>query len=461
MNRTKTFLHALRATPLVVAALLAGCGGGDSGATNGTGTGPTANGTSGTFARIQTTIFDAQCTTCHRSGDANARQSGLVLTSDSSYAQLVGLSALQQIAKADGLRRVMAFKSDSSLLYHKLAWVPGHHSRDYGNLMPMGTTKGLTAGQLEYVRRWIEAGAPRTGDVVDTSVLADTRVQAAVFTPLAPPVGGLQLGVDSFSVTPVSERELFVYRKLNNATELYVNRIESRMRPGSHHLLLYTFDESKTSFPCNLRPAPDVTRDIRNADGSFNFINMLPMACHVFFAGAMTPDFDYKFPPGVALRLAPNTSLDFNVHYVNRSPAPLPAQAFANLYFANKSDVTTVAQTLNFANEDITLPAKQRTTLRKVFTVSKRTTILSLTSHMHSMGEQFQVIVRRASGAEQVVYTNTDWEHPAMTTYATPLVLEAGDALVSNVTYNNVSSNVIRFGLSSSDEMDIIFGYWY
>lgn len=446
---------------VLVATLVVACGGGDSSSNTGYGPDPISSGSTGTFARIQTDIFNAQCISCHKTGDPNARQSGLVLTADSSYAQLVGLTALQQIAKADGLRRVMAFKSDSSLLFHKLAWVPGHHSRDYGNLMPMGTTKGLTAGQLEFVRRWIEAGAPRTGDVVDTAVLADTRVQAATFTPLPPPAGGLQLGVDSFAVTPVSERELFVYRKLNNATELFVNRIESRMRPGSHHLLLYTFDESKTSFPCNVRPAADVTRDIRNADGSYNLINMLPMACHVFFAGAMTPDFDYRFPAGVALRLAPNTSLDFNVHYVNRSPAPLPAQAFANLYFISKSEVQTVAQTLNFANEDITLPAKQRTTLRKTFIVNKRTTILALTSHMHSMGEQFQVLVRRANGAEQVVYTNTDWEHPALTTYSTPIVLDPGDALVSSVTWNNVSSSVIRFGLSSSDEMDIIFGYWY
>ena len=77
------------------------------------------------------------------------------------------------------------------------------------------------------------------------------------------------------------------------------------------------------------------------------------------------------------------------------------------------------------------------------------------------MGEKFEVRVRRANGVETVVYTNTDWEHPVFTNYDTPLVLEAGDALVSSVTYNNVSSNTIRFGLSSTDEMDIIFGYWY
>lgn len=448
------------ACTIATGALLVACGG-DSAAPGG-GTEPPAGATSGTFARIQSDIFNAQCIACHRTGDPNARQSGLVLTADSAYQQLFGISAIHQIAKADGMRRVQAFKSDSSLLFHKVAWVPGHHSRDYGQLMPMGTTKGLTAGQLEYVRRWIEAGAPRTGHVVDTLVLADTRGQAATFTPLAAPgPGGLQLTVDSFAVTPSTERELFVHRRLNNATELYVNRIQSRMRPGSHHLLLYTFDESKTAFPCNGRPVQDIVRDIRTSDGGYNFANMLPMACHIFFAGAMTQDFEYRFPAGVALRLPPNTSLDFNVHYVNRSPIPLPGQAFANLYTVDKSAVQTVAQTLNFANEDLSLPPNQRTTVRRAFTVNKKTTILALTSHMHSMGERFEVRVRRANGVETVVYTNTDWEHPTFTNYGTPIVLEAGDALVSNVTYNNVTSNTIRFGLSSKDEMDIIFGYWY
>ncbi|MBC8089212.1 MAG: hypothetical protein H7Z40_18255 [Phycisphaerae bacterium] len=445
---------------MTMSAAMSACGG-DS-ATPGAGTEPPPGTTSGTFARIQAEVFNAGCVSCHRTGDPNAKQSGLVLTADSSYSQLVGVPSVHQIAKADGMRRVQAFKSDSSLLYHKLAWVPGHHSRDYGQLMPMGTVKGLTAGQLEYVRRWIEAGAPRTGHVVDTAVLADTRGQAATFTPLAPPgAAGLQLGVDSFAVTPGAERELFVYRRLNNAGELYVNRIQSRMRPGSHHLLLYTFDEGKTSFPCNGRPVPDVTRDIRTADGGYNILNMLLMACHVYFAGAMTQDFDYRFPAGIALRLPPNTSLDFNVHYVNRSPIPLPGQAFANLYTVDKSAVQTVAQTLNFGNEDFTLPPNQRTTVRRAFTVSRKTTILALTSHMHSMGEKFEVRVRRANGTEVVVYTNTDWEHPLFTNYDTPIVLEAGDALVSNVTYNNVTANTIRFGLSSKDEMDIIFGYWY
>ncbi|MCU0636812.1 MAG: hypothetical protein MUE41_18230 [Gemmatimonadaceae bacterium] len=437
--------------------IAAACGG--DGSTAGT---PPATIPDGTFSRIQREILDPSCASCHRSGDANARQSALVLTADSSYQQLVGVSAVQQIAKADGLLRVRAFRSDSSLLYHKLAWIPGHHSRDYGNLMPMGTVRGVTAGQLEYVRRWIEAGAPRTGHVVDTVVLRDNRVQAATFSPLAaPPTAGLQLTVDSFTVAPMSERELFVMRRVGNASELFITRIESRMRPGSHHLLLYTFDERNATFPCNTRPAANLVRDIRNRDGSLNLVNMLPMACHVFFAGAMTPDFDYRFPPGVALRLPANAVLDFNVHYVNRSPADLPGQAFANLYTTDRAQVQTVARTLNLANTDITLPPGRRTTLTKAFPVSTRTTILGLTSHMHALGERFEIRVRRSNGEETTVYTNTDWEHPEFRTFATPLVLAPGDALVSVVTWNNVTSRTVSFGLSSTDEMDIIFGYAY
>jgi len=233
------------------------------------------------------------------------------------------------------------------------------------------------------------------------------------------------------------------------------------MRAGSHHLLLYTFDESRTTFPCNTRPVPNLVRDLRNPDGSQNLLNMLPMACHVFFAGAMTPEFDYRFPPGVALRLPANAALDFNVHYVNRAPINIPGQAMANLYTAERSQVQTVARTLNLGNTSFTLPARQRSTIRTQFTMPTRTTVLGLTSHMHALGERFEIRVRRANGTESSVYMNTDWEHPAFINFSTPIVLDAGDALVSVVTYNNVTDRAVGFGLLSTDEMNIIFGYAY
>jgi hypothetical protein len=184
-----------------------------------------------TFDRIQTEVLDRQCVSCHTTGGSYAVESGLALEAGKSYAALVGVPGHAPTARADGLRRVMAFKADSSLLYHKLAWATGHHARDYGLPMPMGTAEGISLGQLEYIRRWIEAGAPRTGEVADVALLADRVAQRApVFSPLPRPRRACSSGSDSFAVRPQFERELFVYRRLGNPAELYVNRIETRMR---------------------------------------------------------------------------------------------------------------------------------------------------------------------------------------------------------------------------------------
>ncbi len=45
--------------------------------------------------------------------------------------------------------------------------------------------------------------------------------------------------------------------------------------------------------------------------------------------------------------------------------------------------------------------------------------------------------------------------------FAQPLVLQPGEGLTSEVTYNNTTASQISFGLTSEDEMDIIFGYYY
>ncbi len=415
----------------------------------------------GTFARIQREILEPGCASCHASGSAAARQSGLVLSADSAYAQLVGVSSVWPQARTTGLPRVKPFRADSSLLYHKLAWTPGHHSANYGNLMPMGTAQGISQGQLDYVRRWIEAGAPRSGHVVDTALLLDRRTQVAQFTPLPPPATGLQLSVNQFSVAPDFEREFFSYRLLRNPEPLYVTRIESRMRPGSHHLLVQTFDEQETAPPCDTRPVPDALRDIRNPDGSMNHDAMRHMGCHRFFALAQTPDEAFTFPAGVALRLPPLAALDVNVHYVNRTPVAFPGEAMVNLHTTAAANVRHVARTLSLGNNTIVLPPGQRTTLTRTFPVTSRLTVLALTSHMHQLGERFEIRLRRANGTVSTVYTNTDYAHPVLTTYEKPLVLEPGDALFSVITWNNPTGRTVRNGLTSADEMGIIFGYAY
>ena len=59
-----------------------------------------------TWAIIRDQIFTPNCTSCHYAGSSFARQSGLVLTADVAYSQLIDQPPKNNAARNDGLLRV-------------------------------------------------------------------------------------------------------------------------------------------------------------------------------------------------------------------------------------------------------------------------------------------------------------------------------------------------------------------
>ena len=412
------------------------------------------------FELMQQKVLTPSCATsgCHASAqDPSFAQHGLVLTPAVSYQNLVGVDPKNSDAKADGLKRVKAFASLESLLYHKLYTDASHHSgKQYGNPMPLGNAQ-LPDGQIEFVRRWIEAGAPQTGNVVDASLLDSKTTTVVAYEPLTAPAPGtgFQMNVSLFDVQPKFERELFTRRMVGNTQDVYVNRYEIKMRTGSHHFVAYDF-RSKA-----LLPGLNDIRDLRNPDNSLNFATALSMSNHVYFAGSQAQYQDYTFPIGMALLLPAGASLDLNSHYVNRTDGVIKGEAQFNLYTVPKAQVTQVVQTLDLGNNNLNIPANSRVTISKDFQFSKARKILTLTSHMHKTGEKFVIKIKGGARDGEVVYTSTDWEHPDIITFKTPMDLKAGEGLTSEITYNNTTTKPISFGLTSEDEMGIIFGYYF
>jgi hypothetical protein len=414
----------------------------------------------GSFAQLQRSVLTPTCATsgCHVSASASSA-GNLVLTPDAAYRSLAGVEPTNLNAKNDGLRRITLSSPDRSLLYQKIVAAINAHDGAYGGLMPVGR-QPLSVGQIEFVRAWIEAGAPETGFVADSMLLRDATAQVTPdFTPLAPPAAGTgyQLKVDPFTVVPDFERELFVLRPLGNADRIYVNRIRTSMRSLSHHFVLYT--SSGESPIC--ATTPNVVRDLRSPSGALIPGTLFPMACHIFFGGSMVQQSDYSLPAGVALELPGNASLDVNVHYVNHTATTIPGEAYANLYTVPLTSVQKVAHTLNLSNMSITVPPLKDTTISKTFTFSQTTTVIALTSHMHARGTKFEIRIVGGSRNGESVYVNTDWEHPQLVTFATPILLQPGEGLRSIVTWHNESNRTVTFGLESTDEMAIIFGYYY
>jgi hypothetical protein len=413
-----------------------------------------------TFDLIQQKILTPSCATsgCHASEkDASFAQHGLVLAAGLAYQNLVEVDPKNSGAKADGLKRVRAFASVESLLYHKLNSLASHHTgKQYGNLMPLGG-QPLSDGKIEFIRRWIDAGAPKTGMVADITLLSSKTTTDDTYESLPVPAAGkgFQVAIPTFDVAPTFERELFTRRLVGNTKDVYVNRFEVNMRPGSHHFVAYDFNDK------NILPNLNDIRDLRNSDNTLNWITALSMSNHIYLAGSQAQYQDYTFPEGTALLLPAGMSLDLNSHYVNKTNTTTKGEAQINLYTVDASTVKHVVQTLNLSNTNITIPANSRVTLTRSFTRNKTTKVLALTSHMHKLGEKFVIKIKGGSRDGEVVYTSTDWAHPDITTFKTPIILQKGEGLTSEITYNNTTSKTVSFGLTSEDEMGIIFGYYY
>jgi hypothetical protein len=417
------------------------------------------------FDLLQDKLLSPSCATsgCHLSvQDPSYAQHGLVLAKGLAYGNLIGIIPKNAVAVSNKLQRVKKFSSAESLMFHKLNWDLSHHvTANYGAPMPLGG-KPVSKGQLDFVQKWIEAGAPDKGEVADAKLLDDITPSfaeptdfSALDSPAKEGKTGFQLKVDRFIVPPNFEREIFVRKSLNNTDAVYVSRIKLKSRSNSHHLVVYDF-RSKLMLP-NM----DEIRDLRNIDNSLNINTVLQMSNHIFLGGGTDPNSDYTFPEGTALKLPANSSVDLNPHYFNKTKDNLYGENYVNLYTVPASQVKNVVSMIDFNNSNFTLPPNKTTIITKNFTFDTDVAIVSLTSHSHERGKLFQIKIKGGTRDGEIIYEETDWEHPKVINYTKPILLKKGEGLTSVVTYLNNTSRQIGFGLTSEDEMNIIFGYYY
>jgi Copper type II ascorbate-dependent monooxygenase, C-terminal domain len=411
------------------------------------------------FTKIQKEILNVSCAKsgCHAStGDAAFAQHGLVLAEGASYNNLINIIPKNTAATAAGLSRVKPGESLRSLLYHKIICDDAHHVSGFGQTMPLGGPY-LSAGQIQFIKEWIDKGAPEKGAVANPDLLKDNVSCSVSFTPLAPPSAneGFQLAINTFDVNPNFEREVFVRRNMPNNSDVFVNRFKLKGRNNSHHFVLYAFQN-----PSLLPPLNDL-RDLRNPDGSLVTSTLFYMQNHIFLAGGTDVNTDYTFPPGVAMRFPAAFPVDLNAHYFNKSNLIIKGENYINFYTVPQASVINEAKTLNLNNTDITIAPGERKTIIKTFTFSSITRVLMLTSHNHQLGEKFIIKIAGGTRNGEVVYESTDWQHPLIKNFDTPIQLQPGHGLTSEVTYFNNTSKTVKFGLTSEDEMNIIFGYYY
>ena len=423
-----------------------------------------------TWDIIQEAILTPKCTMCHFSGSSFAEQSGLILTADVAYNELINTIPHNVHAAEDGLELVGT--NGISSLYSSFLWekinAPNYEHfyedhPEYGSIMPIGLNF-LTNGELEFIRQWIISGAPETGEVADESLLSDTTTfSPPEFEQLEIPDNGLQVHIPPFNVPPQFERELFYYVELDTQDYVYINRVTTTMRPGSHHFVLYTYDETGL----NNLPQPNIYRDIYNFDGTINNDVLYQMGFQKFISGSQTRLYDYTFPEGVALKVDPSFGFDLNSHYANYTNDTIIGEVYNNFYFSDPDEVDRVAEILDFINLEIDLPPNQETIISKTFWIDEEygvpVNIFQLWSHAHRLNTQFKIfrVKEDDPNFRELVYISYDWEHPPVMRYDPPMSLDINEGLELEATYFNNTNETVSFGLLSTDEMMVLFGLFY
>ncbi len=434
---------------------------------------------SSTYHDIQDYIFDKSCanSTCHA---APANAGNLNLTYGTSYYDLVGRVPQNPSAAAAGMKLVDPENPDNSFLLTKLM---GPESPDQGARMPF-LSGVLHDGKIDAIRTWIEAGAPQTGKVAGIGDLGVLRDPDEVFEPPAPPPPGegYQLHLPPFKIEPGTEREVYYSTQIKDENgnpveeDIFINRVEIFYPSGSHHFIVYRLTEEGLANGVQDRGiipgigvnSEDQFRELDTDDpqvlGNFGVDRL-------FVVGTQTDETMYAFPEGVGLRLPGDTVYDLNSHYINLlGDETLVGETYVNIYTIPEEEVKYEAVEIFVSNRAINVPPGTTRVAKLTWYVEDELErrghdpdtelfVFLLTSHMHRHGELFEIF-QKSTG--ELLHRSIAYDDAPIDLFNPVLQLDSDDGIHFQCTHANYDTNEpLIFGLTSEDEMCIIFGYYY
>jgi hypothetical protein len=188
-------------------------------------------------------------------------------------------------------------------------------------------------------------------------------------------------------------------------------------------------------------------------DGDYN-CNVGELGLVMLYAsGVGTSPLD--FPSGVGVKIAAGTQIHLNLHLFNATDAPLtgdsailvkaqptPPAMLAEMVFAGKFLFQIPASTMNYAVVGgCTVPADGDYTLFAVW------------PHMHQLATRSKVELIRAVASTVLHDGSYSFAEQNYYLKSPEVAVAAGDQLRVTCTYDNPTSQPVRFGESSNEEM--------
>ena len=273
-----------------------------------------------------------------------------------------------------------------------------------------------------------------------------------------PPLAGTPYTITfpDIQVTSGEENTQCVWMKLSNTTEIKVHQLHNILSDVSHHLIVYKDDMDTTE-------------------------QTTPMDCQPF-TGAFDPtgsiepivitqkhDDELTLPDTVAYTLPAGQMIKLEMHYINPGEMTKTGNATVTLYAADPATISNEAGLLFTGTPDVDLAPNAGSAVHEFFQVPSyldlsSSHIFAITGHEHQWGTGVTVNVGpSASGPFTNVYDPSPflWNEPATATFSTPFSVPKNGGFDFTCTWNNQSSNEVKFGESANDEMCFFWAYYY
>jgi hypothetical protein len=221
---------------------------------------------------------------------------------------------------------------------------------------------------------------------------------------------------------------------LTTEAQLTLDALEALAPPGTHHTLLGVapnYEGEDGLVPCTAADFGDSL---------------------LFGTGVGTDRLE--LPEGTALVIEAGTRLVLNLHLVNATGAPLSGTSGVRVRAADAGRVEHELDSVFAGPTEFEIAANSVATVEGTCTFGEAGGIVALMPHMHAHGRHLYAALERTDGSVEVLHDAAyDFELQRYDLFDEPRPVAAGDKLRVRCDFENTTSEVVPFGLSTYDEM--------
>ncbi len=165
----------------------------------------------------------------------------------------------------------------------------------------------------------------------------------------------------------------------------------------------------------------------------------------------------FEFPEG-GLRVTPGQRFVLQVHYNNGARIP-PVVDSSGVRLFHDAPRGTEYGMVAIGPQGFSIPPRSRGMASSNCTLRAGTTILAGMPHMHEVGTAFTQTILRANGMREPLIGLTGWRFDSQLIYDLRKTLAMGDRIETRCDYDNRTSDTVRSGSGTRDEMCFNFAY--